>query len=445
MPKFYLVGGAVRDLVLQHLQASNAFKQSTIFKDLDYVVVGATPQHMLTLGYTLVGKDFPVFLHPHNKQEYALARTERKTSVGYQGFSVKIEQVTLEEDLKRRDLTINSMAIALQGDSADINELLNLNFESLCAKIIDPFNGLQDLKQGILRHTSSAFIEDPLRLLRLARFRARFNMTIAPQTYSLIVQNKLHDEIKYLSKERIMQEWLTGLNQPNSHLFLQTLQTMQALNSILMPHMIPTQSIKFDEALFKFIQQAQHVLTDLMQNHCFTLNKQNHDLINLKDLKFVLAISLLNFNCLKQTHLKHLNFIEANEMLFSLPNSIKKVLQLMHYLMPKSTDDFKDLKNELNKHLTLDFLYKIQAWRYPQYIVILTLMQLIIQELLQKSQNTDAINLKAIKDKAEQYLHLLQKKWLSLQKIEVMHLKNQDAQTIQTYIYEQRKAIYEAE
>ncbi|MCW9089540.1 MAG: multifunctional CCA tRNA nucleotidyl transferase/2'3'-cyclic phosphodiesterase/2'nucleotidase/phosphatase, partial [Gammaproteobacteria bacterium] len=142
----YLVGGAVRDKLL-----------GLTPQDRDWVVVGATPEQMLELGYKPVGKDFPVFLHPETREEYALARTERKTAPGYHGFAFHAApDVTLEEDLKRRDLTINAMAEDSEGN------------------IIDPFNGREDLEQGRLRHVASAFAEDPVRILRLARYAARY-------------------------------------------------------------------------------------------------------------------------------------------------------------------------------------------------------------------------------------------------------------------------------
>ncbi|MCL4800823.1 MAG: multifunctional CCA tRNA nucleotidyl transferase/2'3'-cyclic phosphodiesterase/2'nucleotidase/phosphatase, partial [Burkholderiales bacterium] len=156
--RVYTVGGAVRDELL-----------GLAVKDRDYVVVGATPEEMVRLGYRPVGKDFPVFLHPHTNEEYALARTERKTGRGYKGFTVlAAREVTLEQDLARRDLTINAIARAEDG------------------RLIDPFGGERDLRLGVLRHVSPAFSEDPVRILRLARFAARFAFEIAPETLALM-------------------------------------------------------------------------------------------------------------------------------------------------------------------------------------------------------------------------------------------------------------------
>ena len=155
--RVYLVGGAVRDHLLGHP-----------YHEKDYVVVGATPEQLLAQGYQPVGKDFPVFLHPQTKEEYALARTERKSGQGYHGFEFYTDtSVTLEEDLIRRDLTINAMAMDEDG------------------KVYDPYKGQQDLTDRILRHVSNAFVEDPLRVLRIARFAARYKalgFTVAPET-----------------------------------------------------------------------------------------------------------------------------------------------------------------------------------------------------------------------------------------------------------------------
>ncbi len=165
--KIYLVGGAVRDQLL-----------GLPVKDRDWVVVGATPEEMIKQGYKPVGKDFPVFLHPKTYEEYALARTERKTAAGYTGFQVyAAPDVTLEEDLARRDLTINAMATDQQ-----------------TGELIDPYHGEEDLTNGILRHVSDAFIEDPVRILRTARFVARYHFFVAPETLKLMqeMENSRH-------------------------------------------------------------------------------------------------------------------------------------------------------------------------------------------------------------------------------------------------------------
>ncbi|MBE0377715.1 multifunctional CCA addition/repair protein [Pseudoalteromonas prydzensis] len=197
LKKVYLVGGAVRDSLLGH--------QS---KDKDYVVVGETPATLIALGYQPVGSDFPVFLHPKTKEEYALARTERKSGKGYIGFTVDAStSVTLEEDLARRDLTINSMAMDDQGN------------------IIDPFNGQADLKNKILRHTTAAFAEDPVRVLRIARFLARFGeqWSIHPDTQALMNKLKESGELANLVPERVWNETEKALNEKHPQLFFQAL------------------------------------------------------------------------------------------------------------------------------------------------------------------------------------------------------------------------------
>jgi tRNA nucleotidyltransferase (CCA-adding enzyme) len=200
----FLVGGAVRDKLL-NLEV----------KDRDWVVVGATPQHMLDSGYQQVGADFPVFLHPKTKEEYALARTERKTAKGYNGFECYAEQdVTLEQDLLRRDLTINAMAMDEKG------------------LIVDPYHGQQDLKNRVLRHVSPAFTEDPLRVFRVARFAARYNklgFSIADETLSLMQEICDSGEITHLSAERVWQETARSLLGPSPDIYIEVLRRCGAL------------------------------------------------------------------------------------------------------------------------------------------------------------------------------------------------------------------------
>lgn len=189
--QIYLVGGAVRDELL-----------GFAVKDRDYVVVGSTPEQMVAAGYKPVGKDFPVFLHPVTHDEYALARTERKTAKGYKGFAVHASpEVTLEEDLARRDLTINAIAKSEDG------------------QLIDPFNGLSDIKTKTLRHVSHAFAEDPVRILRVARFSARLTgFSLASETLSLMRSMVDTGEVDALVAERVWQELAKGLmeNKPSS-------------------------------------------------------------------------------------------------------------------------------------------------------------------------------------------------------------------------------------
>ncbi|CAN5488035.1 multifunctional CCA addition/repair protein [soil metagenome] len=204
--KVYSVGGAVRDALL-----------GLPVQDRDYVVVGATPEQMLEQGYTPVGKDFPVFLHPETHDEYALARTERKTAPGYKGFVFHAAaDVTLEDDLIRRDLTINAMAQAEDG------------------AIVDPFGGQRDLQAGIFRHVSNAFAEDPVRILRVARFAARFaNFTIAPETQTLMRKMVAAGEVDALVPERVWQELARGLMEAAPSRMFEVLRGCGALARIL--------------------------------------------------------------------------------------------------------------------------------------------------------------------------------------------------------------------
>src|SRR5690242_16622857 len=203
--KIYRVGGSVRDELLGHAVA-----------DRDYVVVGATPEAMRALGFKGVGRDFPAFLHPQTREEYALARTERKRGRGYRGFEFHAApDVTLEEDLSRRDLTINAMARAEDG------------------ALVDPFGGERDLRAGVLRHVGPAFAEDPLRVLRVARFSARFGFEVAPETRSLMRSIAASGELATLSRERIWQELSRALMERTPSRFISTLRECGALAAVL--------------------------------------------------------------------------------------------------------------------------------------------------------------------------------------------------------------------
>lgn len=210
MMQIYLVGGAVRDQLL-----------NLPVQERDWVVVGSSPAEMQAQGYQQVGKDFPVFLHPQTHEEYALARTERKTAAGYTGFTVHATpDVSLEEDLIRRDLTINAMAQTAYGD------------------IIDPFNGREDLQSGLLRHVSPAFVEDPVRILRVARFAARFaqfGFRVAHSTHALMKKMVANGEVDALVPERVWKELSRALNATHPEKFFSVLQACGALNRILPP------------------------------------------------------------------------------------------------------------------------------------------------------------------------------------------------------------------
>ncbi|HEY3519478.1 MAG TPA: multifunctional CCA addition/repair protein [Rhodanobacteraceae bacterium] len=221
--KIYSVGGVVRDELLGRAHG-----------DRDYVVVGATPEEMLGLGYVPVCKDFPVFLHPATKEEYALARTERKSGRGYHGFVMHAApDVTLEQDLARRDLTINAMARDESG------------------ALVDPHHGEKDLRERVLRHVSSAFVEDPVRVLRVARFMARFaplGFRVADETMALMREMVANGEVEHLVAERVWAETRKALCEPQPSAFLQTLRACGACAE-LFPEI---------DALYGVPQSAQH-------------------------------------------------------------------------------------------------------------------------------------------------------------------------------------------
>lgn len=244
--KIYLVGGAVRDKLL-----------GRPVMEQDWVVVGASPKDLQAQGFTPVGKDFPVFLHPHTKEEYALARTERKTGQGYAGFSFYCgEEVTLEEDLIRRDLTINAMAEDEQG----------------C--IIDPYGGQQDLQQKLLRHISPAFTEDPVRILRIARFAARYHhygFRVADETIALMQSMVSNGEVDHLVAERIWKETERALAEPNPEIFIEVLRACHALEKIF-PEIHALFGVPQTEIHHPEIDTGIHTLMSLQQAAKLTVN-----------------------------------------------------------------------------------------------------------------------------------------------------------------------------
>lgn len=222
--RVYLVGGAVRDQLLGHP-----------YQEKDYVVVGATPEQLIEQGYQPVGKDFPVFLHPQTKEEYALARTERKQGRGYHGFEfITDSNITLEQDLLRRDLTINAIAQ-----------------DETTGQIYDPYRGQYDIEHKILRHVSDAFVEDPLRVLRIARFAARYSsygFTIAPETLALMHQLVHSGELESLTPERVWKETSRALFEKNADVYFEILRECDALK-VLFPEI---------DALFGIPQRPEY-------------------------------------------------------------------------------------------------------------------------------------------------------------------------------------------
>ncbi len=235
--KTYLVGGAVRDKLL-----------GLPVKDRDWVVIGATPKKMIEEGFEPIGENFPVFLHPKTKEEYALARTERKSGKGYKGFVFySSPKVTLEDDLKRRDLTINAIAEDENGE------------------LIDPYGGEADLKNGILRHVSPAFVEDPLRVLRIARFAACFGFKIADETIKLLHIISKSNELDTLTPERVWSEMEKALAGKYPTRFILALRSCNALK-ILFPEIDALFGIPQDKKYHPEIDVGRHTLMALNQS-----------------------------------------------------------------------------------------------------------------------------------------------------------------------------------
>ena len=238
--KIYLVGGAVRDELL-----------GLPVHERDWVVVGARPEDLLAKGFRPVGKDFPVFLHPQSNEEYALARTERKTGPGYRGFETQFSpDVTLEQDLERRDLTVNAIA----RDEAS-------------GALIDPFGGQKDLKSRVLRHVSAAFVEDPVRVLRAARFAARFDaqgFTVAPETIELMRTIAVRGELDALVPERVWQETQRALEQPAPWRYFEVLREAQALQ-VIFPEVAALFGVPQPEKWHPEIDSGIHTMMVLQQ------------------------------------------------------------------------------------------------------------------------------------------------------------------------------------
>ncbi|NBW52342.1 MAG: multifunctional CCA tRNA nucleotidyl transferase/2'3'-cyclic phosphodiesterase/2'nucleotidase/phosphatase [Betaproteobacteria bacterium] len=306
--KIYLVGGAVRDEIM-----------GLSGKDKDYVVVGATPEEMVKLGYKPVGKDFPVFLHPKTHHEYALARTERKISKGYKGFKVYAsKEVTLEEDLKRRDLTINAIAKDSKG------------------QFFDPFQGIQDIKNKILRHVSPAFVEDPIRVLRIARFSARFHQfKIHPKTELILKQIVKNKEIEALASERIWHEFSIGFSEKKSYLMFEVLHRCGALK-LLLPEM---NYVKHKNSMKKSFEYAA---------------KSKYS-AEIKAALFFMYLYPIKVNIMLQ---------EKIYTRLSVPNAVKKLTE-------KTILNLSDLKQfkKLKPRQILDLIYKMDLFRNPDMLL----------------------------------------------------------------------------
>ncbi len=332
--KIYLVGGAVRDALL-----------NLPIKDKDWVVVGSTPSELLTLGYSQVGADFPVFLHPKTKEEHALARTERKSGSGYQGFICDFSpDISLEEDLLRRDLTVNAMA---QDDDGHI---------------IDPYNGQQDIINKKLRHVSNAFAEDPLRVLRVARFAARFahlGFTIADETLELMADIAASGELALLTPERVWQETERALGESQPWVYFQALRECGAL-AIIFPQL---------DRLFGIPQPAKHHPEIDCGIHTLMVLEQASKLTTDVSIRWASLLHDLGKGLTKTDILpSHHGHEQSGE---------KLVIELNQQL--KTPTEFKDLARlvciyhthvhrafELKPQTLLRFFNKIDLWRKPE-------------------------------------------------------------------------------
>ena len=309
MMRIYLVGGAVRDQLL-----------NIPVVDKDYLVVESSPQEMLDLGFKPIGKDFPVFLHPETKEEYALARTEKKVGIGHKGFTFYASpEVTLEQDLERRDITINAIAV-------DENN-----------KYLDPFNGIDDLKKNVIRHVSSAFEEDPLRVLRVARFKAKLNsFTIHEKTYDLMNRIVRSGEINNLSAERMMMELKKGFEEEHAFSMLEVLNDCGAIDYIF-------PKIEFKNNKYK-IQKVLHASHHLCKSAS-----------NKRLLLFLLAANSIENNID--------NRIYENIKKISLPSFEKRLIELIKKNISELVR-FSSIENSKQ----LDLLYSFDFFRRPEIL-----------------------------------------------------------------------------
>ncbi|WP_200897572.1 multifunctional CCA addition/repair protein [Arsukibacterium ikkense] len=332
--QIYLVGGAVRDELLGYP-----------YHERDWVVVGATPGQMLELGYQQVGKDFPVFLHPKTKEEHALARTERKNGQGYTGFSVyAAPDVTLEQDLQRRDLTINAIAKDSDGN------------------YIDPYHGRSDIEQKILRHVSDAFAEDPLRVLRVARFYARYahlGFTVASETLALMRQLSASGELNSLSPERVWVETAKALGSQSPAAYFQLLYDCGALHA-LMPELAALWGVPQPEKWHPEIDTGIHTMLVL---------EQAAALSERLDIRFAALVHDLGKGVTKAellpSHHGHehtgLPLIQQLCQRLRVPNDCRDLALLVceyHQLVHRA--------KELKASTVLKFFNAIDFWRKPQ-------------------------------------------------------------------------------
>lgn len=338
--KVYLVGGAVRDQLL-----------GLPVKDRDWIVVGAVPATLLSLGYQQVGKDFPVFINPKTKEEYALARTERKSSAGYTGFICDFSPtITLEQDLIRRDLTINAMAQSEEG------------------KIIDPYGGKQDLENRILRHISPAFSEDPLRVLRVARFAARYHslgFKIASETLSLMTELAQSGELQHLTAERVWLETEKALNEKNPEIYFETLHKTGALR-VLFPEINALYGVPNPAKHHPEVDSFVHTMLVLKQAVNLT---ENNPILNKSAVRFAAICHDLGKALTPQNILPH---HYGHEQAGIKPTrSLCKRLKVPSYFqeLAELTCEFHThihKASELRAETVITLFNRFDVWRKPQ-------------------------------------------------------------------------------
>jgi len=309
----YLVGGAIRDRLL-----------GLTSQEKDWVVINATPSDLTKLGYKQVGKSFPVFIHPKTGEEYALARKEIKSGKGYYGFKIDSNpNVTLEEDLYRRDLTINAMAEDKKG------------------QIIDPFNGQKDISNRVLRHVSAAFVEDPLRVLRVSRFKAKLHdlsFEIAPETKKLLEEIVESGELKTLVPERIWQETYKALCEPRFDQFFQTLIDLRALDQVF--------------------PEMNHLNSDFSKKHIVQAAIKKGVSPKIKFCSIFLVILEENHQSLKDA-------ITAMQERMNIPNDFKNLVMLVENIYPMLFSSDSNEKKELSAEHYLNIIEKLDALRKP--------------------------------------------------------------------------------
>lgn len=331
----YKVGGCVRDYLLGQEP-----------KDIDYVVTNSSEKEMINLGYSQVGKDFPVFLNPENGFEYALARKERKTGNGYNGFSVDTENVSLEDDLYRRDLTINAMAL-------DENN-----------NIIDPFNGQKDLKNKILKHVSTHFAEDPLRILRVARFSARYDFSIHSDTINLMKKMVNNGEINHLVPERVWKEFEKVLNERYIINFFNNLEQINALDKIIYIHQLNDKNY-FDfinkKSTNTFISNLIHVFSQLDTKHLDKL-KIPTDYINHIN-HFSKFKSFYDYSSMSNND--KLNFINQHKATHNINNAL---ITLENIIMFNNWKNDYSINFEVEKDNLMTDINKIKSIDYSDII-----------------------------------------------------------------------------